>query len=145
MLVRVHPSPQHRVAGCVLGMLFLLVCFCCPVACRSAATGSSGRTGLDWGNAPPARPGSSITHTSMCECYACADAACCKGADESQAECDVEAVSESSDDGEATIDFSKDESCGVEVRACTRQCTKKVWRVSARQDCSTGRPAQCCT
>jgi hypothetical protein len=114
------------------------------LACAGSKGPSSSREGLDWGNNPPARPGSSITHTQMCECTVCTDRACCGGADESQATCESGDPDVTPAGENVVVDFTKDDGCGVELRSCTASCARKVWRLAQAAHCDTGRPAQCC-
>jgi len=65
---------------------------------------------------------------------------CCGGADEAQADCRGDEVREIGD----SVDFSKDESCGIEVRTCSANCTDYNWRVKLTEDCNTHRPPDCC-
>ena len=95
---------------------------------------------VDFGPRPPPRPGSSISHTRMCECRACHPRACCGGADETQAECNLDAVTADAE----TMNFDVDEACGIEVQSCTQRCTIEVWRVGANESCETRRPEECC-
>jgi hypothetical protein len=82
---------------------------------------------------PGPRPGSSITHTRMCECSACAEAHCCSGAREP----------ESAGQSCESYDFSKT-GCGLEVESCQSRCFQRVWRVRLDQDCTEKRPSECC-
>lgn len=111
-------------------------------ACASSASSSSAP--IDWGRPPPSRPGSSITHTQLCACTACSERACCRGPDETQAECDAASAPETLEGEDPVVDFSGAEDCGVEVRSCSTSCTRKVWRVPSTEGCEHGRPADCC-
>jgi hypothetical protein len=83
-----------------------------------------------WLRAPP-RPGSSITHTKLCECRVCEPERCCRGET-------YEPAGESCGD---SYDFSK-AGCGMAVESCTGRCSKIVWRVSLDEDCIDR--AACC-
>jgi hypothetical protein len=111
--------------------------------CGSAGSRASGQPeGIDWGPRPPPKPGSSISHTRMCECLACVPRACCQGADETQPTCSLEESVTATQD---TLDFGAEEGCGIEVQSCTQRCTLEVWRVDSAEHCSRGRPQTCCT
>lgn len=86
--------------------------------------------------APP-KPGSSISHTRMCECHACSPRDCCQGADETE-------LGDPSCGGTDDYDFTRSESCGVTVRSCTTRCAREIWRVKAHEDCDVKRPSTCC-
>lgn len=77
----------------------------------------------------------------MCECKICQPRACCQGADESQAECDLDQSVRAEDE---TLDFGATEGCGIEVQSCTQRCTIEVWRVGAKESCESRRPEACC-
>lgn len=85
--------------------------------------------------APP-KPGSSITHTKLCECQTCEPRACCEG----------DLGEESAQDATCTdsYDFTK-EGCGLSVSSCTSRCTRHVWRVRLTEDCEATTPPLCCS
>jgi len=85
--------------------------------------------------APPPRPGSSITHSRMCSCTACARASCCGGSDEAR--------SESASSCGQSYDFSK-EGCSLEVGSCASRCFERMWRVRLDQACEDKQPEECC-
>ncbi len=125
-------------------LVWMFATYAGVLACRAHQSDEPARDGITWGPRPPARPGSSITHTRMCECMACDDATCCRGADETQQECEFDEVEQSGADDEAVVDFSSDESCGIELRSCTSSCKRKVWRVDASESCEATQPSECC-
>jgi hypothetical protein len=84
---------------------------------------------------PPPRPGSSITHSRMCSCTACARASCCAGGGDAQGD----AASSSCE----SYDFSK-EGCSLEVGSCASRCFERMWRVRLDQACEDTRPEECC-
>jgi hypothetical protein len=117
-----------------------------PFIVQCAPSVSSARSGLDFGPKPPPKPGSSISHTQLCECLSCEPKACCAGADETQDDCDPDAIEERATEDGVSIDFSAEEAaqCGIAIRTCTSQCAKKVWRVPLEVECDTRRPEDCC-
>lgn len=84
--------------------------------------------------APP-KPGSSISHTRMCECHACSPRDCCDGTDETQV---------TDESCHTDYDFTKQDACGIKVRSCTTRCSREIWRVKLNEDCEVRRPASCC-
>jgi hypothetical protein len=117
-----------------------------PFVVQCARSVGSARSGLDFGPKPPPKPGSSISHTRLCECLSCEPPACCAGADETQSECQPDAVRETATEDGASIDFGSQAGaeCGIAIRTCTSQCAKKVWRVALEDTCDTRRPSDCC-
>jgi hypothetical protein len=84
---------------------------------------------------PPPRPGSSITHSRMCSCTACARTRCCQGADSAELAADVGPCE--------SYDFSK-AGCSLEVGSCASRCFERMWRVRLDQSCDDKRPEECC-
>lgn len=84
--------------------------------------------------APP-KPGSSITHTRMCECRSCDPAACCEGTEYE------EAPAACRDDSYDDYDFTQ--ACGLSIKSCSSRCFAHVWRVPQNEPCDP-RPSVCC-
>jgi hypothetical protein len=85
--------------------------------------------------APP-KPGSSISHTKMCECQACDPSACCAG--------DIGEQSNANAVCKDSYDFTK-EGCGLSVSSCTSRCARHVWRIRLDEDCQASTPLICCS
>jgi hypothetical protein len=77
--------------------------------------------------------GSSITHTQMCECHGCEDAACCTETQEPE-----EKICGDS------YDFTQNAHCGLQVESCASRCSTHVWRIPLTEDCNQTRPHDCC-
>ena len=99
-------------------------------ACAGKPAEPASRSGPLYYRAPP-KPGSSITASQQCECYACDPARCCGGGDESTGD---SGCSEG-------YDFTR---CNMAVESCTTRCFQKVWRVPKDQSCDSRRPEECC-
>jgi hypothetical protein len=80
----------------------------------------------------PPKPGSSITHTKMCECQACEPAACCQGTEYEEPS------------GEKCDSYDFTQACGMSVRSCKSRCFLHVWRVKQTESCDE-RPSACCS
>ncbi len=85
--------------------------------------------------APP-KPGSSISHTKMCECQACDPSDCCAG--------DIGEQSSANTVCKDSYDFTK-EGCGLSVSSCTARCARHVWRIRLDEDCQATTPLICCS
>src|SRR5262245_8625119 len=104
--------------GFVARLFVALTSLCLVVAALSSCepprpTQTGFGTGTHRG---PPKPGSSITHTKMCECRSCEERSCCEGdlgnRDANEKTCE-------------DYDFTK-EGCGLSVKSCTGRCSKHV-------------------
>lgn len=130
--LRAKPEPVRvsELSMRLCGLVMLLVACLLVLACASLpANTASGAP------PPPPRPGSSITHTRMCSCTACAEAGCCQGSAD-------ERPSQSKSCGK-DYDFSK-QGCGMAIESCVSRCYERMWRVQLAQDCAEKRPEECC-
>ena len=119
-------SVFHDVFRVLSQTLFVLLVF--PAACVAPPPPA-----LATHPKPPPKPGTSITHSRMCECTVCTVAACCKGDTEDDAPQDCHA-------DETTGEMR----CGLAMTSCVGRCSREVWRVPLSKECDEHRPAGCC-
>ncbi|HEY2406191.1 MAG TPA: hypothetical protein VGI10_09320 [Polyangiaceae bacterium] len=127
MLARICAQTVLRaftVVGFTLGALIASSCATGPTATGMPSAG------IIQGHP---KPGSSITHSQMCECTTCDPAKCCDGTDDAPA----------SDNCTYNYDFDSN-GCGISIQSCQSRCHQQIWRVLASEHCDDKRPTSCC-
>src|SRR6186713_2084596 len=116
--------------GAAMTLAWLMAVSACAGSAAGRREDALGVGGPKYFQAPP-KPGSSITASEKCQCYACDPNSCCGGGDESTGDA---GCSEG-------YDFTR---CDMAVESCTTRCFQKVWRVPNGTSCDTRRPEECC-